>query len=201
MQTTFARCAVAMWPRNVARLRRGLRLAFAASLLVTVMNAPVAVYAASDDWPTYHHTADRAGVAAAGNSFSDVQPTWATGGLDGDVYAEPLYVGGHVLVATENNTLYSIDATTGAPVWQTHLADPVPAGVLPCGNIRPTVGITGTPVVDPDAGVLYAAAMVQPPHYELYDVELRSGGVVLHSSLDVVMDPASAGHRGALTFA
>jgi outer membrane protein assembly factor BamB len=197
--TTFASRTRARWRPNAAPLRPGVRLAFAVSLLVGMLSAPGAVQAASDDWPTYHHTADRAGVAAASNSFSSVQPTWATGGLDGDVYAEPLYVGGHVLVATENNTLYSIDAASGGPIWQTHLADPVPASALPCGNIRPSVGITGTPVVDPDAGLVYAAAMLQPTDYELYAVDLASGGVVWHRPLDAVMDPASAGQRGALT--
>ena len=200
MQTTFASGPGAMSQPNATRpRRRGVRLAVAASLLAAILSGPAAAQAASDDWPTYHRTADRAGATATGNSFSDVQPTWATGGLDGDVYAEPLYVGGHVLVATENNTLYSIDAASGGPVWQTHLADPVPAASLPCGNIRPSVGITGTPVVDPDAGVLYAAAMVEPSRYELYAVDLGSGSVFWHRPLDAVIDPPSAGQRGALT--
>src|SRR5437016_11313504 len=116
-------------------------------------------FAADGDWPTYHHSADRAGNAASGSSFSDVQATWSSGSLDGPVYAEPLYVGGRVLIATENNTVYAFDAASGATLWQTHLAEPAPANQLPCGNIRPTVGITGTPTVDTAAGVLYAAAM------------------------------------------
>ena len=197
MQTTNRR------RRDVARLRRpavGLASALVAEVLaLTLLVASSGgASAADDDWPTYHHSADRAGVAAAGSSFSDVQSTWTTGGLDGSVYAEPLYVGGHVLVATENNTVYSIDASSGQPIWQTHLADPVPAGTLPCGNIRPTVGITGTPVVDPNAGVLYAAAMVQPAHYELYAVDLGSGSVTWHRPLDQVTEVASEGQRGAL---
>ena len=55
------------------------------------------------DWPNYHHTADHDGVAAAGSSFSDVQPTWTTSGLDGAVYAEPLYVGGVSRLAAEHD--------------------------------------------------------------------------------------------------
>ena len=156
-------------------------------------------YAADDDWPTYHHTSDRAGNAASGASFSDVQATWNSGPLDGAVYAEPLYVGGRVLIATENNTLYAFDAASGSGLWQTHLADPAQAGRLPCGNIRPTVGITGTPTVDADAGVLYAAAMVSPTRYELYAVDIGSGGVVFHRPLEPVLDPAAAGQRGALS--
>src|SRR5438445_4061493 len=143
-------------------------------LALTIATAGVA-RAADDDWPTYHHSTDRAGNAAAGSTFSDVQPGWTTGGLDGAVYAEPLYVGGKVLVATENNSIYAIDSASGGPIWQTHLAEAVAAGTLPCGNIRPTVGITGTPVADTGSGVLYAAAMVQPASYELYAIDIASG--------------------------
>ena len=35
---------------------------------------------------------------------------------------------------------------------------PVPSGSLPCGDITPTVGIVGTPVIDTADGVLYAVA-------------------------------------------
>src|SRR5262249_3017153 len=167
-------------------------------LPLMLMAGSSAVTAADDDWPTYHHSADRTGVGAAGSSFSDVQPTWTTAGLDGAVYAEPLYVGGHVLVATDNNTIYAIDAASGGPIWQTHLAEHAQAGSLPCGNIRPNVGITGTPVADPAANMLYAAAMIQSNAYELYALDLGSGSVVWHRPLDQVMDPPSAGQRGAL---
>jgi outer membrane protein assembly factor BamB len=178
------------------KFRRVLSACVGLALLLSA--SPGAVTAADDDWPTYHHSADRAGVGAAGSTFSDVQPGWTTAGLDGAVYAEPLYVGGHVLVATENNTIYAIDASSGGPLWQTHLAEPAQASSLPCGNIRPNVGITGTPVADPAANMLYAAAMVQPANYELYALDLGSGSVVWHRPLDPVMDPPSAGQRGAL---
>src|SRR5438128_2666770 len=129
-----------------------LRALVGAALLCGLLTLSSAPALADDDWPTYQHSTDRAGIGGAGTTFSDVQATWTTGGLDGAVYAEPLYVGSRVLVATENNTLYSIDASSGGPIWQTHLAEPVPAGTLPCGNIRPTVGITGTPAADAAAG-------------------------------------------------
>jgi outer membrane protein assembly factor BamB len=178
------------------KLMRGALLACVAVALLLV---PTVSSAADDDWPTYQHSVDRVGVAGAGSTFTDVQATWTSGGLDGAVYAEPLYVGGRVLVATENDTVYSIDASSGGPVWQTHLAEPVPAGTLPCGNIRPTVGITSTPTADPAAGLLYAAAMVQPAHYELYALDLGSGSVVWHRPLDQAgLDVLSAGQRGAL---
>lgn len=176
---------------------RSATLVFAMTLALSTSGA---AHAAGDDWPTYQQSSDRSGVGAAGSTFSDVQPTWTTAGLDGNVYAQPLYVAGRVLVATENNSVYSIDASSGGPVWQTHLADPVDAGTLPCGNIRPSVGITGTPVVDTNAGVLYAAAMVQPTHYELYALDLGSGSILWHRPLDAeAIEPPSSGQRSALT--
>ena len=99
--------------------------------------------------------------------------------LDGYVYAQPLYVanltipgqGVHnvVFVATEHDSIYALDAdsnagTNGGVLWH------VTPGTAPLssnhefgqrygnGNyldIVPEVGITGTPVIDPVAGVLY----------------------------------------------
>src|SRR5919199_3406008 len=108
------------------RMWRGLAtLGVGVALTMTTSGVSIA---ADDDWPTYHHSADRAGNAAVGSSFSDVQPGWTTGGLDGAVYAEPLYVGGKGLVATENNSIYAIDPPSGGPLWQTPPADPGAAG-------------------------------------------------------------------------
>ena len=45
--------------------------------------------------------------------------------------------------------------------WRTHVADPVPAAALPCGNITPTVGITGTPAYDAATGQVFAVATTQ----------------------------------------
>src|SRR5260221_5181507 len=117
---------------------------------------------AEDDWPTYHHSADRAGNAAAVSSFTDVQASWNSGPLDGAVYAEPLYVGGRVLVATENNTVYAFDAASGSGLWQTHLADPVQAGGRAGGDIGPIGRVTGTPTDSLGTRGLYAAAIVEP---------------------------------------
>lgn len=167
--------------------------------LVAVLSLASPAMAADDDWPNYHHSADHAGAAAAGTSFSDVQQGWTSAALDGAVYASPLYVGGRVLVATENNTVYAFDSGGGGTLWQTHLGDPVPASSLPCGNIQPTVGITSTPIVDTDSGLLYTVAMLQPAHYELFALDVGSGSVVFHRTLDLPnFDARSAGQRGAL---
>ena len=66
--------------------------------------------------------------------------------------------GGRVFAATENDTVYALSASTGAVIWSRHLATPVPASSLPCGDIGPTVGITGTPVIDPARGEIFVVA-------------------------------------------
>ena len=64
--------------------------------------------------------------------------------------------GGHdvVYVVTESNTVYAIDATTGAVLAQRNLAAPVPMP-LNCNNNGANVGINGTPVIDSAEKTMY----------------------------------------------
>ncbi|HVN04402.1 MAG TPA: hypothetical protein VMT86_08295 [Bryobacteraceae bacterium] len=94
--------------------------------------------------------------------------------VDGEVYAQPLYV--HALnmagkgtrnvlyVATMHNSVYAFDAdaTTGtAPLWHVNLGssiDPASfsiAGAEPYSDILNEIGILGTPAIDKTGGVLY----------------------------------------------
>jgi outer membrane protein assembly factor BamB len=41
--------------------------------------------------------------------------------VSGQVYAQPLVVGSTVVVATENDWVYGLDAATGAVNWSTHI--------------------------------------------------------------------------------
>jgi hypothetical protein len=98
--------------------------------------------------------------------------------LDGQVYAQPLYVanvnipgqGYHnvLYVATEHDSVYAFDADglTTAPLWQVSFlkasqnVTTVPSSaILPnYSDIFPEIGITGTPVIDPSTGTLYVVA-------------------------------------------
>jgi hypothetical protein len=73
------------------------------------------------------------------------------------VLAQPLVYAGKVLIVTEANNLYLLDANTGAITNQRALGaafNPQNNGIG-CGDITPTVGITGTPVIDNATGTAY----------------------------------------------
>ena len=106
---------------------------------------------------------------------------WGPARVDGDVYAQPLVFGSRVYVATENDTVYALDAATGAVVWQRSLGTAVPSGDLPCGDISPTVGITSTPAIDPASGRIYAVADVLSGgavNHELFALDAATGAPV-----------------------
>jgi outer membrane protein assembly factor BamB len=100
------------------------------------------------DWTTYHGDAQATGVQSAQTKLLPSRPAWTTPDLDGQLFGEPLVADGRVVAATENDTVYAMAADSGHILWSRHLATPVPSADLPCGDISPVVGITGTPVID-----------------------------------------------------
>ncbi|HEV2219073.1 MAG TPA: hypothetical protein VGV08_00815 [Casimicrobiaceae bacterium] len=138
----------------------------------------------------------------------------------GPVYAQPLYwrIPGSakalLLVATEQNLVYALDAETGATVWKTSLGAPVALSSLPCGDINP-LGITGTPVIDRRSQAMYLDAMVtgQPgdaPKHLIFALSLKDGSVLSGWPIDVEVALTASGktfksvvqnQRGALTIA
>jgi outer membrane protein assembly factor BamB len=89
------------------------------------------------------------------------------GAIAGNVYAQPLYVengpGGKamIIVATESNNVYALDARDGTIIWQRNMGEPVSADDLICTKLDP-IGITGTPVVDLASRALFLDAMITP---------------------------------------
>jgi len=149
---------------------------------------------------TFHNDVARTGQNLRETILTPSNVTSATFGklfqatLDGLVDAQPLYVasisipnqGPHnlLIVATENDSLYALDADTGAQIWKVSL---LPAGETPsddrgCGQVTPQIGITSTPVISlarGSAGVIYAVAMSKDAsgnyHQRLHKVSLTTG--------------------------
>ena len=150
------------------------------------------------DWPTYDRTADRSGVSVSSPAPGAVRRSW-TAAVDGAVYAQPLIVGTEVIVATENDTVYALDTSSGAVRWSRHLAAPVTGG-LPCGNVDPS-GITGTPVADVATGRLWVVTFTDQPSYQhtLWELDLATGRTESQRPIDVSgSDPRAQQERGAL---
>ena len=138
-------------------------------------------------WLEYHGPAG-AGYSSALTSVNTSTPAWMSPPLNGTIYAAPLVYGANVYVATEGDNIYALNASTGAVVWSVNVGTPVPSSQLPCGNISPSVGITGTPVVDPARNELFVVADLlkngAPAHF-LIGVNTTNGAI----QLDVPVNP------------
>src|ERR1700730_13751091 len=103
------------------QLKLAQRLGGAAvALAALVATSVLAALGATSGWPTYQHDAARSGLDPDAPVVSEVSAAWNTQ-LDGKMYAQPLVVGSLAYAATENNTVYALDVTSGAVVWQQHL--------------------------------------------------------------------------------
>ncbi len=127
------------------------------------------------------------------------QTNWSTFGkvgtypVDGQVYAQPLYVTGVAIgaatynvlyVATMHNSIYAFNADTpqsATPLWQVNFGPTVPAGLFNFTDILPEIGILGTPAIDPIKQVLYVVADTLPsgdlgnPVFQLHALSLVDG--------------------------
>src|ERR1017187_2886732 len=110
--------------------------------------------------------------------------------LDDQVEAQPLVVPGvnitagkfkgttHdvVYVATDNNSIYAIDVTSGAVLLKPNFGPPV-VKPLGCHIYNPDVGINSTPVIDLSSNTLYAVIYTQQstaPAYFVHALDLGS---------------------------
>jgi hypothetical protein len=135
--------------------------------------------------------------------------------VTGQLYAQPLYVpdgpnGRELFVAaTEANHVTGIDAC-GKQVWDRTYGAPAAFADLPCGNIYPTLGITGTPVIDATARVLYFDAMTQTGsggaglRHLIHAISIDDGSERAGWPVDVSVtvpgfDSSHQNQRGALT--
>jgi hypothetical protein len=107
--------------------------------------------------------------------------------VDGQVYAAPLVdpgAGAHgtLLVATETNHVYGIDAVNGTTLWQRDdLGPPWDPNDLACEDLTPAIGITSTPAIDPATHTAYlfsktyATGVSGPAQWKAHAIDLATG--------------------------
>jgi hypothetical protein len=198
----------------LARVRTalGARKSFSV-LLVTAMSAAglTAVAAAgpagaaATRTAAHHHAAASSGPAGdeTTGSQNDLRDGWdpnepaltqaAVGGgqfgqifntpVNGQVYAQPLVIGNTVIVATENDWVYGLNATTGAVQWSTSLGKAY--HITSCDDLTPDIGVTSTPVYDPNTGSVYVMAMVKETTFQfrLFGLDVGTGAITLQQQV------------------
>jgi outer membrane protein assembly factor BamB len=144
--------------------------------------------APTTNWTTYHANSLETGISPSTATFSNPKLAWTSPALNGQLYGEPLVDGSLVVVATENDVVYGLNASNGTVAWSTTVGTPVPASLLPCGDISPNVGITSTPVIDVSRSEVFVVADEVSGaviSHHLVGLGLTTGNVLL----DQVVDP------------
>src|ERR1039458_6300448 len=173
-----------------------------ASVLLGVGPGPATAVSLGTSWTVYHGDAASTGVSTALNSVNTARRAWTSPILNGEIYGEPLVYASDVFVATESDTVYALTSSRGSVVWSRHLATAVPSSDLPCGNISPTVGITGTPVIDPARREIFVVTDElkngRPEHF-LVGLSTTTGAIELSQRVDPTgSDPAALLQRTGL---
>jgi len=205
-------CAAVRAPPRTSRahgvrvLRRALPAAtLLAGLLSGLLAGPLTKSAYGEPaWTTYHRDAARSGDDP--DATSPITPTfsWQSRDLGAPIWGQPLILGSRAYVATVGDEIYALDTSTGKVIWEKSAGTPVPSGEVTCGDIDPTVGIVGTPVIDVSTNTLYAVADVwnaskKEAHHVLQGYDLTSGEQVLSTSVDPPgADPKTLLERPAL---
>ncbi|HEV2134583.1 MAG TPA: chitobiase/beta-hexosaminidase C-terminal domain-containing protein [Terracidiphilus sp.] len=151
--------------------------------------------------------------------------------VDSTVYAQPLYVPGLTMsdglvhnvlfVATENDSIYAFDADSnqGAdakPLWQISLltsaygagsgATAIPWQDTGSPDVAPTVGITGTPAINPATNTMYVVANTKESgvyYSRLHAINIITGAEQSGSPVNITATVAGNGagsSGGKITF-
>jgi hypothetical protein len=131
--------------------------------------------------------------------------------VDGKVDAQPLYLSkltlgasphNVVFIATEHDSVYAMDADTGATLWHVSIlpSGEVPSDTRNCGQVSPEIGITATPVIDRAAaphGVIYVVGMSKDTssvyHQRLHALDITSGVELFGGPKEIAATYASTG--------
>ena len=132
--------------------------------------------------------------------------------VDGQVYAQPLYVSGVLMptgakrnvliVATLHNSVYAFDAdSAGPPLWHVSLGKPVDPLQFYSGykDILNEVGILSTPVIDATTNTIYVAnetAEESSISFYLHALDLLTGSEKFHGPVPIQASVLGSGTPG-----
>lgn len=177
---------------------------------------------------TYHNDNSRSGINSQETTLTPANVNVVSFGrlaavpVQGAIFAQPLYIAdvamsdgkSHnlIIVVTEHDQVYAIDASTYKVMWNRSFLDsqglitPGSSDDFFCGEAaNPEIGITGTPVIDPSSATVYLVAVTKDsqggqPQYSqtLYALRLTDGQNA--STPTIITTPAGSGQHGSATF-
>ncbi len=183
---------------------------------------------AGGDVVTYHNDIARTGQNLSETILTPANVNATTFGkvgfftVDGKVDGQPLFVGSLAIaggthnvlyVVTEHDSVFALDADTGAQLWK---ASALGAGETTsddhgCGQITPEIGITSTPVIDRSRGThgtIFVVAMTKDSgggyHQRVHALDLATGAEQLNGPTEVAASYPGAGpnsSNGRVVFA
>jgi hypothetical protein len=145
-----------MRSRHLLRWLLGL-IALAIFILAGAGSAFAEVTGAADDLRTgwYPHEPSLTPAVVSGGSFEQAFDRTLPG--KGQIYAQPLVADNTLLVATEDDRAFGLNPVTGSIRWERSFGEPVAWNdpEIDCEDLKPEIGITGTPVIDTETNVAY----------------------------------------------
>ena len=166
---------------------------------------------------TYHGETFRSGLNAQERALAPSRLNSTTfrrvftRAVDGQIYAQPLYVANLLIgtsyqnvvyTATEHDSVYAFnaDGKTTSPIWKRNFLG-TNITTLPKGSnglISPEIGITSTPVIDPSSKTLYVVATTVESgvvKHKLHALSLTTGAEKYGGPVTI------SGSYGGVTFA
>ena len=185
--------------------------AFLAIGLVTTATSPAV------NVTTQKNDNNRSGLNASETTLTTSNVNQTTFGklfeksVDGDMYAQPLYMQGvsigggtHNVIycATANNSIYAFDADSGSvgAYWNRNLATAVPQGDVQCccTDVSSVIGIISTGVIDTSTNTWYVVNKQKNAdasyHYFLHAIDITTGNEKFSGPKEV------SGSNGGQTF-
>ena len=166
----------------------------------TVSRPAAGITQPATDWLQYHGNGARTGNVARLPAAGALSLA-CSARLGAAVYGQPLVIGNIVVAATESDQVYGLDRATGAVRWHVRVGTPLPLSRQPCGDLNP-LGITGTPVYDPQTQLVYVVAQSGTSSHLLAAIRVPDGQIAFLRNVPAPdHQPAYDQQRGALALA